>query len=364
MGFCGIAQPNYSALESLESPSRTWFEVKLRQSLLIVLFGSVTSVATVNAQQPESSSPGASQNSTILACYADKKMISITEDGKTVKIPQVRVQFTSPNSTLSSFGCAGQQLELNVPNGQRVELITDYGDAKCASKFTNISVSKASTDSPIPDILSLALKGGAFGIEAPPMYEIPPQSNRIVQIDATCKLDGDRKYTQSIKITYQNPPRVIVTAGLVLAHGVESYGLNSSVTGSGAGGTVTTQNMVAVTGSPAQEVIPFGFANIYYFSSHKITLNAQLGVGANPNLSSAKPEVFASPVSIGWHNFYVSPGFHIGQHEDIGGGFALGDITPSGFSKLPLKWSLYTGFGVSFSYNVKPSSKGSSTAGK
>jgi hypothetical protein len=120
-------------------------------------------------------------------------------------------------------------------------------------------------------------------------------------------------------------------------------------------------NTVAVTGSPAGQVIPFGLVNIFYSGSRLFNINAQLGVGVNPNLSSARVEYFASPFAIGWHDVYISPGFHVGQHEEIAGGFGVGQITPSGLSKVPLKWGYYTGFGFSISYNLKPLVKSGSS---
>lgn len=299
-----------------------------------------------------------------LACYSKKEAPKIfwgfwnpTPSANPVT---VTIQFNKPDDPAGDLDCVGEPLALTVPNGQQVMLNTYYDKNECSTSATTVSINRENSDSPVADILSLAVKIGAFGFDqSGRSYLLPAQKNKVVSIDAVCNVGTGRKSTQNVTINYQNPPRVAVSSGLIFAHGVSSYGVNTSQTGVGSGGVVTTQNTVAVTGSPAAQVIPFGLVNIYYSGSRVLNFNAQLGVGVNPNLSSARVEYFASPFAIGWHDVYISPGFHIGQHEDIAGGFGIGQITPSGF-KVPLKWQYYTGFGVSISYNLKPLIKGGS----
>jgi hypothetical protein len=215
----------------------------------------------------------------------------------------------------------------------------------------------------VSDILALGAKVGVLGLEAPSVYALDPQKNKIVSIDASCKISTDRKSTQNIKITYQNPPRISVSAGFLLGTtGIQSYGIKTVQTGVGSGGVVTTQNSIAITGAPTVQFIPFGFVNVYIAGSRTFNLGPQMGIGVNPNLSTAKVEFFASPVAVSWHDFYFSPGFHIGQHERLTGGFSVGDLTPSNLSKAPIGWTYYTGLGFSFSYNLKPLVKGSNAA--
>src|SRR6202040_3983751 len=99
--------------------------------------------------------------------------------------------------------------------------------------------------------------------------------------------------------------------------------------GLGNGGVVNTQTSIAVTGTPRVQFIPFSFVNLYVAGSRTLNLGPQMGIGVNPNLSTPRVEFFASPISVGWHDFYFSPGFHIGQHERLTGGFSVGDLTPS-----------------------------------
>jgi hypothetical protein len=233
-------------------------------------------------------------------------------------------------------------------------LNTYFDKTQCPASTTTVSVVKATSETPIAEILQMAVKVGVFGADQTSRsYLLPAQSNKVVSIDATCNTTAGRKSTQNVRITYQSPPRVAVSTGLVIAPGVNSYGIKTIQTGVDSGGVVTTQNQVAITGSPAGQVIPFGLVNIFYSGSRRLNFNAQLGVGVNPNLSSARVEFFASPFAIGWHDVYISPGFHIGQHEEIAGGFSPGQLAPSSL-KLPLKWGYYTGFGFSISYNLKP----------
>jgi hypothetical protein len=307
----------------------------------------------------------AQQEAKPLACYSKKEAPKVFwgfwNPKPSTKPVTVTIQFNRPEGTLTDLDCVGEPLELTVPNGQQVTLNTYYDQNECSTSATTVSITRASMEIPVADILALAVKVGVFGLDAAGRsYELPPQTNKILSIDATCNVGAGRKSTQNVKITYQNPSRVAVSGGLVVSHGVRSYGVNTSQNGMGAGGVVTTLNTVAVTGSPAGQVIPFGLVNIYCSGSRVLNFNAQLGIGVNPNLSSAKVEYFASPFALGWHDLYISPGFHIGQHEDISGGFGVGQNTPSGL-KVPLKWQYYTGFGVSISYNLKPLVKSGSS---
>jgi len=326
----------------------------VRHHLLLLI---IVSSVSLFAQQEQ-------QNAKPLACYSKKDAPKVFwgfwNPKPSTKPVTVTIQFNKPDAPADNLDCVGEPLEITVPNGQKVTLNTYYDKNECSTSGTTVSITRATTDVPVSDILSLAVKAGVFGFDAiGRSYDLAPQTNKIVSIDATCNGGLGRKSTQNVKITYQNPPRVAVSTGLVVAHGVKSYGVNTSNTGVGTGGVVTTQNTVAVTGSPAGQVIPFGLVNIYYSGSRVLNFNAQLGIGVNPNLSSAKVEYFASPFAFGWHDVYISPGFHIGQHEDIAGGFGIGQTVPSGF-KVPLKWQYYTGFGVSISYNLKPLIKGGS----
>ena len=326
-------------------------------SVLVLLcsVGATSQTTKEHKQKPKPTEP--------LACHAETNVQKIFWgfwNPKPSNTPvTVTIEFEQPKDGID---CVGEPLELTVPNLQVVQLFMKGAGDACSSTAVTMSITKATGDNPVPDILQLISKVGAVPfVKEAPYYSIPPQKNRVVSIDATCNVGTGRKSTQSVKLTYQNPPRVAVSSGIVFAHGVDSYGFKTTQTGSGSGGVVNFQNSIAITGSPSAQVIPFGLANIYYAGSRTLNFNAQLGVGVNPNLSTAKVEYFASPFALGWHDVYISPGVHIGEHENLTGGFALGQLTPSNLSKVPIGWQRYTGFGISLSYNLKPLVKSSSS---
>lgn len=303
-------------------------------------------------------------------CYAEKSHVPRAFQGfwnwepNNDKGHEVEVTIEFTEDTQVPLPCVGEPLEITVPNGQKVVLKTKYFDAVGSCPPT-VTVTPANTDLPISDILSLVSKIGILSLpgvraENENEYHLPPFKNKILTITSACEVQK-LKFSQTVKITYQNPPRVAVSGGILFAPGVRAYGISTNQTGIGAGGVVTTQNSLVVSGHPTAQVIPFGFTNIYYAGSRTLNLNAQLGVGANPNLSSTKVEFFASPVALGWHDLYISPGFHIGQHEQLTGGFTVGELTPNSLSKPPIRWEYFTGFSLSVSYNLKPLVKSSSS---
>lgn len=156
--------------------------------------------------------------------------------------------------------------------------------------------------------------------------KLPPRSNLVVTVTITCGNKDDKFPTQSIKITYQNPPGLTISGGFLVAPGVQSFGIKTITTGTNSSGVDVTQSSIAVTGNPTVQVVPFGFANIYLHGSRRKNLSVQLGIGANPNLSSARLEFFTSPFAFMWKDIYFSPGVHIGQHEVLSGGFKVGDV--------------------------------------
>jgi hypothetical protein len=189
-----------------------------------------------------------------LGCYAKKDAPNIFwgfwNPKPTKEAVSVEVMLGNPPAGLAGLDCVGEPLELTVPNGQKVILTTSY-DNLCSSTSTTVSVTRPSSDSPVPDILALIAKGGPIALyegAAANVYELSPQKNKILSIDATCKIGTDRKSTQNVKITYQTPPRVAVSAGFLLATtGIQSYGIKTVQTGVGTGGVVNTQNSIGVS---------------------------------------------------------------------------------------------------------------------
>lgn len=256
---------------------------------------------------------------------------------------KVTVKFDKPG-----FGCVGEPLEITVPNDQKVSLVPGTWPTGC---FSTTSIAPAPTDSAIPNIVSII--GGIHGAAAVTAQPLPTLKNKVLTVNVECDVSQQLKQTQIIKITYQNPPRIAVSGGFLVSPGVKSYGIKTTDTGVGANGLANVQNAIAVTNNPTAQVVPFSLVNLYLAGSRTLNLSSQVGVGVNPNLSSAKIEFFAAPVALAFKDFYFAPGIHFGQHEVLTGGFAVGDVVPSGF-KPPIKWGIRGSFGFSISYNLKP----------
>lgn len=269
----------------------------------------------------------------------------------------VVIGFDDPNPDFP-FDCVGEPLQINVPNGQIVNLVKENWMDGCTP---TLSITPAVADSIVSDLLTLVVKVGAFGLDGQSYYyELPPLKNKILTVTVACTIvktatQPARKLTQTVSITYQNPPRIVVSAGLLVStEGVKSYSIVTTKTGvDPKTGIATTQNSIGTSGNSSAQVIPFGFVNWYWAGSRKLSVASQFGIGVNPNLSTPKIEFFAAPLGIAWHDFYFAPGIHFGQHEKLTGGFAQGDIV-SGLSKPPIGWKYETGLAFSLSYNLKP----------
>lgn len=269
----------------------------------------------------------------------------------------VLIGFDNPSPKFP-FDCVGEPLQITVPNGEIVNLAQENWMAGCTPTLT---ITRAVADSSISDLLTLVAKVGAFGYDGGSLtyYELPPLKNKVLNISVVCNIPAAgvkpaRKLTQTATITYQNPPRVAVSAGLLVStEGVTSYTILTTKTGVNSSGTSTSQTSIGISGDSSAQVIPFGFVNLYLAGSRKLNLSSQFGIGVNPNLSTAKVEFFAAPLALAWHDFYFAPGIHFGQHEKLTGGFSVGDVV-SGISKPPIGWHYETGLAFSLSYNLKP----------
>jgi hypothetical protein len=274
----------------------------------------------------------------------------------------VLIGFDHPDSKFP-FDCVGEPLQVTVPNGQIVNLAQENWMAGCTPTLT---INPAVSDSSVSDLLTLIAKVGAFGYDGGTLtyHELPPLKNKILNISVICNIPAAggvpaRKLTQTATITYQNPPRVTVSAGLLVStEGVKSYTILTTKTGVNSSGVSTSQTSIGVSGDSSAQVIPFGFVNLYLAGSRKLNLSSQFGIGVNPNLSTVKVEFFAAPLVLAWHDFYFAPGIHFGQHEKLTGGFSVGDVV-TGMSKPPIGWHYQTGFAFSLSYNLKPLIKSS-----
>jgi hypothetical protein len=272
----------------------------------------------------------------------------------------ITIGFDKPDPDFP-IDCVGEPLEITVPNQQIVNLVpANWSVGKCVPTLT---ITPAVADSPVPDLLALVAKAGIVGLDAQSnYYALPPLKNKILTVAVVCTLSDSRKLTQSVKITYQNPPRIAVSAGLVVSTlGVRSFSIKTVQTGVGSNGVVTTQNSIAQHGPSLAEVVPFSFVNLYWSGSRKLNLSSQVGLGVDPNLSTPRVEFFVAPIAVAWHDFYFSPGIHFGQHEILTGGFSVGEVV-TGLTKAPIAFRYHAGLGFSLSYNLKPLVKPSASS--
>jgi len=321
--------------------SKFWATAVLMSSLLLAVFSSA-----IEAQVacPTVTTAGEPQWFLLRSFWSPQPVGTLT---LTVNVPAL------------NGDCTGLPKEINVPNQQPVTVNVIYpgSGVKCTMGLTHAALTSTSG---LPDLIGAFAKVGPFAAVVPPpapnplSSAIPPVSSQVVTAAVKCTDTVNPPTTtlvQNIQITYRTPMRLTASLGFVVARGVPAYGVKTMVTGT-ANGVITTQNTVAVTSLPSAQVVPFTFANIYLIGSQKKHIDAQLGFGVNPNLSTPKVEAFASLFALSLRDIYLSPGIHIGQHEQLANGFAVGNVLPSGVSKLPLSWKVYCGFGFSVSYNL------------
>jgi hypothetical protein len=259
--------------------------------------------------------------------------------------------------------CTGVPLQLNVMNGQliHVSVLPPDGFACVTTETRAPAQANLSPDDIIGIITKMNGLGFVEGIPSTPLtFYLDSGKNVALTASVSCK-SGTRTLKQDVTVTYQNPFPLAVSAGFLLGTStIRSYGIATKQIGT-ASGVAATQNTIAVTGSSDVQVIPFSYFNFYWSGSKVLSLNGQFGIGVNPNLSTPRVEYFGSPLALAWHDLYLSPGFHLGEHESLTGGFTIGENTAASLSKVPQRWTHYTGFGFSVSYNLKPLVKGSNT---
>jgi hypothetical protein len=164
-------------------------------------------------------------------------------------------------------------------------------------------------------------------------------------------LDPPVAYT----VTFQNTPRLSLTAGLIVS-GVSrnSVGLEH-VEDSPNDPTVTFHNEIRDHPSSPQ-VVPFSFFNIRLFSPWRwknriMTFNATPGVGLNPNNGGTSAEFFLG-LSFGFGNFFLAGGAHIGHELKPANGFNLHDKPGDDLKAVPLDTPWTPGLAVAFSYRI------------
>jgi hypothetical protein len=253
--------------------------------------------------------------------------------------------------------CIAGQVEATVPNGQRVgiQLLTAPGD-EC------IGIPSFNND-PKPDYISIItafLKPlGLFDELKGPLptqqrISLPPAANGTMTISISCKKTPNSQIRTAI-IHFTNPPQFSASAGtLVSLYGKHVFGVSTSQTGVSSTGVVTTQNTISLDTSKVQ-FVPVGFLNTYISGTSRLHFDLQAGLGINPNGSKTEVEYFFGP-ALSTHGIYISPGLHIARAPYLEGGFALGEIIPSGVTPpISYRATYRFAFAISYSPAVKSS---------
>lgn len=151
-------------------------------------------------------------------------------------------------------------------------------------------------------------------------------------------------------VTYQNPPRGSVSAGLLFTTlDKRQIGIQPVRTGTAADGTSTFRLTFAETDRADGQLVPFTFYNHRIWGSRKFSLNGSGGVGVNPNNGATQVEFFFGG-SLGFNNFFLQLGGHVGRWQELGGGFTLGDTVTASPPVVPIerRYTVRPSIGVSY----------------
>ncbi len=188
-----------------------------------------------------------------------------------------------------------------------------------------------------------------------------------LRADINAKLSGSFSCTSDISgnptldppvaytVTFQNTPRLSLTAGLIVSTVPRnSVGLEH-VEDSPNDPKVTFHNEILDHQSSPQ-VVPFSFFNIRIFNPWRwknriMTFNATPGVGLNPNNGGTSAEFFLG-LSFGFGNFFLAGGAHIGHELKPANGFNLHDKPDDDLKAVPLHTPWTPGIAVAVSYRI------------
>lgn len=164
-------------------------------------------------------------------------------------------------------------------------------------------------------------------------------------------------------ILYQNIPEFTVSAGILTTF-LEKQEIGTT-TQSETGGT-TYQTIFAVTDSARASVFPMAYVNVRTGGPKLktwlkepnnelvIANNLSAGIGVNSNTGTNQSEFFAGD-AVSFSRVYVHFGAHWGRTESLGGGFALGNTVPAGFTGTPpIIWSYHPAFAIGLSVRIAP----------
>jgi hypothetical protein len=157
-------------------------------------------------------------------------------------------------------------------------------------------------------------------------------------------------------VIYQDPPRLSLSAG-VMVSSIEKNRIDQSpVVASRDGPSLKTE--LRLTESPSRpQVLPLfsliqvRLGNTWNWRGREMSFNLTPGVGVNPNNAGNEGEFF-SGASLGVGSLYLSAGAHIGHRLKPDGGFRIGDVLAEEVTNLPLRKPWCAGFGFAVTYRI------------
>lgn len=189
---------------------------------------------------------------------------------------------------------------------------------------------------------------------------IHPDRNAKITGSFACTSDLSGKPSLDPPIVYtlnfQDTPRISLSAGVLLSTVPRnSVGIESVVDDRTANNTVMAHS--EIRDHPAKpQVVPFSFINLrvgpsWRWAGRNITFNFAPGLGVNPNNGGNAAEFFLGP-SVGFGNFFVAAGSHIGHELRPANGYHLLDRPPADLKAVPTETPWKFGFGFTVSYRI------------
>jgi hypothetical protein len=163
-------------------------------------------------------------------------------------------------------------------------------------------------------------------------------------------------------VLYQNVPALTASVGLLTTF--QAKNVIGTTQRLNPDGSVST--LFAITDHAAAQVFPMAFVNYRLWppvlktwwgqpeSELVITNSISGGIGINPNTGTNQPEFFLGD-AIGFNRVLIHLGAHFGRTENLGGGFQLNTVVPTGFTgSPPINWSYHPAFSIGFSVRLAP----------
>lgn len=261
--------------------------------------------------------------------------------------------------------CIPKSYDLYVPNETAVAIeIKQDPVAKCTAV-------EAYSDNPVKDygsvvtgVFTSTVLGG-LGYWGP--YPSRAQSkltqvtlpssgvrNTAATVTISCHADDQTSAVgvqQKFVLHYGSPDWLSASTGVLMSSlGKKIYGVNTTDAGTqSSDGTEATTSTIGVTSSSDMQFVPMAFLDLNWAGNEKNNLNAQLGVGINPNGSATQVEYFASPIAFATHHVYIGLGVHFARSERITGNFYRNEVVESSFT-VPTIWEPTYKVGATISF--------------